>query len=81
MRAWMFSSVTSRAAPANASRSVPVHRAHRLVDRQRKRLDAEVDGQLPRVVHAAAARVRRRHQDAEHVRRSERFDGNRRRQR
>ena len=59
---------TSRRGPANASRE----RARRIaridvVDRQRQRLDAEVRRQLPRIVDAAAARVRRRHQHAEHV--------------
>ena len=69
MRAWMFSSVTSRAVPRERGAQRAVHRLHRRLDRQRQRLDAEVRGERQRVVDAAAAREGRRHQHAEHVRR------------
>ena len=42
MRAWMFSSVTSRAVPRTPRRASDPSPAIDVVDRQRQRLDAEV---------------------------------------
>ena len=78
MRAWMFSfGDVALAVPANASRSVASIACIAVIDRQRERLDTQVRGELPRILDAAAARVGRRHQDAQHVIRPEGLDGDR----
>ena len=62
--------------PAADPASVSRERTHRRLDRQRHRVDAQVPGQLPRIVDASAARIGRRHQDPEDVRRADCFRGN-----
>ena len=81
MRAWMFSAVTPGGAPPSAPRSDIVERVHQRLDGQRHRLDPEIRRERVRIVDAAAAGVRRRHQHAEDAIGAERVGRDRRGQR